>query len=117
MASLNSFSAFTHSIRRAANLKEIRPVLRTAFFGDEQDVTDEHRHLGHDDRSGDEAEPCQARNDSNEETPLLNGHPDDKVEALGSKLHASSHDRVQQLARQREESRAQQRGREIATLF
>jgi solute carrier family 32 (vesicular inhibitory amino acid transporter) len=135
MASLNSLSAFSRSIRRAAEFKSIQPLLRTVQLGQDEEITEEHRHREHENEPPEDAGPGEERDDSqfpgqmrnvnqggeNEQTPLLSqdkpdGTGDDStgLTPLSQKLHEYSHHRVQELSRQREESRAQQKdeGRE-----
>lgn len=126
MSNVNSFSAFARSARRASNFREVQPVLRAIALGDNENITHEHRHREHEDvppsEEGVEIErddsqfPGGMRNldGSDEQSPLLqkssnrNADTESGFPLLRSKLKNDSHERVEHMNRQREESRAKQ---------
>ena len=111
MENVNSLGAYVRSITRASGFRDNFPRLRQVILGDDEEVTNEHRHLNH------HEDQLRARHHStaNEQTPLLaNGGGSDRgsddsngLEPLQSRVTGASQDRVQQLAQQREETRAQ----------
>lgn len=110
MENVNSLGAYIRSITRASGFRDMRPRLRQILLGEDEEVTEEHRHLGH------HAEGQSGSNQStaDERTPLVtNGRGSDGddnesgLEPLQSRVTGPSQDRVQRLAKQREETRAQ----------
>jgi len=110
MENVNGLAAYFHSIARAAGFYDLRPKLRQIILGEDEEVTDEHRHLGH----HEDAEQIH-RAPANERTPLnANCNYDDRssldsdgFEPLQNRVTGASQDRIQYLAKQREETRAQ----------
>lgn len=126
MDNVNSIGAYVRSITRAAGFRDMRPRLRQVLLGENEEVTEGHRHLHH--HEDDSLSPETSRQDSNntsyqdaadpgqhfadEQTPLIeNGKPADdestELAPLHSHLSGNAMQRVEQLAAQREESGAQ----------
>lgn len=133
MEDVNSLSAYIRSITRAAGFNDLRPRIRQVILGDDEEVTAEHRHLNHheEDRSesqhdepdghpaSGEENTSQRPEGSDERTPLIrtgkpivhhNEHssPANGLAPLRSKVQGKSQARIEALARQREETKAQQ---------
>ena len=132
------FSAFLHSITRAAGFKDMSPRLRQIVLGQDEEVTEEHRHLHHESESSQShvqyewaqryshpTEPGSNSTAVDESTALLgNGQNHDNEDnesmeftPLQSKVSGTSQSRVQQLAQQREETRAQMKDGEREPLL
>ena len=102
----------------AAAVVQDRRIFR---LGDDEEVTEEHRHLGHHEDHGDEGESSTA----NEHTPLVaNGsaHAEDDeestdLEPLHERVTGASQDRVKDLALQREETRSKMKDSERDALL
>ena len=126
MSNKNSTGAFARSILRAANFKDVQPALRAIALDDNENITQEHRHREHEDVPASEEGVEVERDDSqfpgsmrdlgghDEQSPLLqksNGGNEDTESGfplLRSKLKDEAHERVEQMNKQREESRAKQ---------
>lgn len=112
MADENSIGAYIRYITRASGFNDLRPRLRQVLLGEDEEITDEHRHRHHHHTSSDTGHEI-GHGTANEQTPLLtngdvlHGEDDTSLEPLQSHVSGPSHDRVQELARQRNESRAQ----------
>ena len=133
---MDSFNAFVRSVRRAAAFKDVRPVLRTVALGEDENVTEDHRHREHEEVRPEEAGTEEERDDSqfpshmrssenrqqepDEETALLDNGKSQDGESntpLGWKLHKYASGRVEELNNQRDESRAQMKGEEREPLL
>ena len=119
------------SITRAAGFRDMRPRLRKILLGEDEEVTAEHRHLHHQEEDasldgesdGDQSvlpnhrqrASMRSDHDINEHTPLMGdrrtSHASNdgfaRAEPLRSKVHGASLARIEELARQRDETRAQ----------
>lgn len=135
-----SWSAYMRSVIRTAGFRDMRPRVRQVLLGDNEEVTEEHRHLNHhegDSGSEGEEEAFGAANverhhdvgtdnaSANEQTPLLNNGKSNRTnEAVSSgrdplqeRLASTAKSRVEQLAQQRDEARAQMKDDEREPLL
>ena len=127
---LNSLGAYIRSSIRAAGFRDLRPRLRQVLLGEDEEVTPEHRLLNHHEHhtsseDGDEeVEPTASSHISrgtlgthgpaSEHTPLIGDRRSSNVSNSGftklaplrSKVQGASSERIGELARQRDESRA-----------
>jgi solute carrier family 32 (vesicular inhibitory amino acid transporter) len=140
MENVNGLAAYVRSITRAAGFRDLRPRLRQVLLGEDEEVTAEHRHLNHhetnersDGHAGREQSPSsfentdgqQSNRHPSEQTPLLNDRSHSNASSDGfaelaplrSKVHGSSSDRIEELARQRDETRAQMKDDEREPLL
>lgn len=121
MSQDNSWGAYIRSITRASGFRDMRPRLRQIILGEDEEITDEHRHLGHHREHGNGG----AQSGLDECTPLINNEQRDEgaddelagLEPLQSRVTGTSQDRVQFLAQQREETRAQMKDDEREALL
>lgn len=118
----NSFAAFVRSVRRASQFANPRPRLRRIILGrnEGEDITEDHRHLPEDD----DVQGLHHRASADESTPLLdNDGPAVESDAeaefapLRSKLDRRAFDRVEELQRKRDSTRAQLKGDEREPLL
>lgn len=131
MEDVNSIGKYIQSITRASGFRDLRPRLRQVLLGDDEEVTAEHRHLNHHETNASSnvghGEGPQAQSgydhrsrvgtdhEMDEETPLIgdrrssrdSDHCYPKLAPLRSKVQGSSLGRIEELARQRDETRAQ----------
>ena len=118
---------YVRSIIRASGFRDLRPRLRQVLLGEDEEVTAEHRHLNHHEHEhGDindhaeegESTPSNHRSgpdgQTTEQTPLIGDRRPSNISNSGftrlaplrSKVQGASSDRIEELARQRDESRA-----------
>lgn len=124
MSNPNSLGAYIRSITRASGFRDMRPRLRQILLGEDEEVTDEHRHLGHHAENHNQA--GNAHSTPDERTPLVahggGGDGSDNessgLEPLQNMVTGTSQDRVKELTRQREETRAKMKddGREALLI-
>ena len=140
MENVNGISAYVRSITRAAGFRDLRPRLRQVLLGEDEEATGEHRRLDHhepDDSSDGNAGTEQSQSDlehttgqqsnrrTSEHTPLLRDRRHSSAQSDGStelaplrsKVHGSSSARIEELARQRDETRAQMKDDEREPLL
>ena len=134
MANENGLGAYVRSMRRASGFRDLHPRLRQVLLGEDEEVTGEHRHLNHHERNNGFEQSSlvdyhrgslgsSVHND--EHTPLIShrrtshAYHDEgaQLEPLRSKVQGTSLERIEELARQREETRAQMKDDEREPLL
>lgn len=136
MESVNSFSSSVHSIIRAAGFRDLRPRLRQVLLGDSEEITAEHRHLNHHDSDGTgniEAEDSGPHNSESEGRNQRDRHASESTSLIDDRrfsdasnsgfaplrmaVSGGSLHRIEELARQRDENRAQMKDDEREPLL
>lgn len=134
MENVNSLGAYVRSVVRTAGFRNLQPKIRQVLQGDDEEVTQEHRHLHHHDDgdhshdareavadTSEQSDHSKHRSDQqaqDEHTPLIeNGKSHQHggeaasrdLSPLRSRLVDTSQQRVDQLQKQRDECRSQQK--------
>ena len=142
MGDNNSLSAYLRSISRSAGFRDLRPRLRQVLLGEDEEVTAEHRYLNHIEHvtslegvgewdgsisydHGRRSSSSAGQEFADEQTPLLGsgkptgGEQDEStgLEPLRSHVQGKSQERIEDLAKQREESQAQRKDDEREPLL